>query len=310
MVPARVRLAWPPLVLLAILTAGCRQDTAATVPEEEVLARIDGQPITKADLEKQLADRSAFVRQRFASPEKRKELLDSLVRFEVLAREAQARGYDRDPEVIRQQKQRAIDRMMAEELANQRPEAIPEGDVRAFYQAHQADFSQPEAIRLEQIVVKDAAKAKTVAARARALSPRDAAGFAKLVEQHSEHADSKGRQGDLGFLERGTAGEVPREVLDAGWALAAGNDKVGLVTGPVMSPQGHHILRLAQRRAGFARPLESVETEIRRRLGEQRRRGQVEAWVADARRRVKIEIFEDRLKEIKVPTDVAPAAKP
>jgi peptidyl-prolyl cis-trans isomerase C len=280
---------------------------ASNVADEDVVAKVDGQPITRADLDRHLAARAPFIRSRYSSPEKRKELLDSLVRFEVLAKEAQSRGYDRDPDVLRYQKQRAIDRMIADETGKVRPEAIAKADLERVYREHPEQFSQQPAIRLEQIVIRDAAAAKKVAALAKALNPRDDAGFRRLVAEHSQDEDSKQRGGDLTFLERDSTA-APAAVVAAGFALADGHDKVGLVAGPIESPQGFHIIRLTQRRAGFLRPFAEVERQLRARVADERRRQQVDTWVAEMRGRVKIEVFEDRLSQIKVEKDAAPAA--
>jgi peptidyl-prolyl cis-trans isomerase C len=311
--PPRVRpsqVCWIGLLLVGggcgrAAPAGTRQ--AAPVSENDVVARVDGQPITRADLDQHLAARTPFIRARYSSPDKRKELLDSLVRFEVLAKEAQSRGYDRDPEVLRYQKQRAIDRMIADETSKLRPESIALADLERVYREHPADFSQPEAVRLEQILVRDPVTAKKVAMLAKALAPRDDAGFHRLVAAYSEDDDSKQRGGDLTFLERDSSA-APPAVVKAGFALGADNDKVGQVAGPIESPQGFHIIRLTQRRAGFLRPFAAIEPQLRKRVADERRRQQVEAWVAEMRGRVKIEVFEDRLSQIKVDKDAASAA--
>jgi peptidyl-prolyl cis-trans isomerase C len=272
---------------------------AVNVNEDEVVARVDGQPITRADLERRLADRAPFVRARYATPEKRKELLDSVVRFEVLAREAESRGYARDPDVIRVQKQRAIDRMIAEEIDKKlRPEAIPREELERIYQQHPEEFTQQEAVRFDQILVRDPAKAKHVAALARALGPRDEQGFRRLVATYSEDEDSKSRAGDSTFLERDSK-DAPLVVVEAAFAAFSTPSQAqgapGRILGPLESERGHHILRLTQRRERFLRPFETVEPLLRTRAVEQRRRQEVEAWIAEARRRAKVEIYQDRL---------------
>ena len=303
---------------LLVAAAGCGRSTPDAVAgkgsagggaaaEEDVVARVDGQPITRADLERHLAARAPFIRARYSSPEKRKELLDSLVRFEVLAKEAQSRGYDRDPDVLRYQKERAIDRMIADETGKLRPETIATADLERTYREHPEHFSQQEAIRLEQILVHDPAVAKKVTALAKALGPRDDAGFRRLVAEYSQDEDSKQRGGDLTFLERDSTA-VPSAVVKAGFALAQGNDKVGLIAGPIESPQGLHIIRLTQRRPGFLRPFAEVERQLRAKVADERRRQQVDAMVAEMRGRVKIEVFEDKLSQIKVEKDAASAA--
>jgi peptidyl-prolyl cis-trans isomerase C len=273
---------------------------SGSIPEAEIVARIDGQPITRGELDKRLADRSAFVRARYTAPEKRRELLDSVVRFEVLAREAQNRGYDRDPEVLRYRKQRAIERMLASEVdAKLAAAPITREELEAYHRAHPAEFRQPEGVRVDQIVVSDARKAGDVAAAAKRLGTGDAAGFRKLVATHSEDEASAGRGGDLGFLQRG-AETAPHGVIEGAFALAAQGETTGPVAGPIKTEQGYHIIRLTQRRPSFVRPFEDVEPLVRTRLIEERRRQRIEAMIADVRSRVKVEVFEDRLEQVDV----------
>ena len=272
----------------------------ATVPEGEIVARIDGEPITRADLDKRLSERSSFVRARYSAPDKRRELLDSVVRFEVLAREAKSRGYDQDPEVVRYQKQRAIERMLATEVdAKLAGASIPRTDLERHYREHLDEYRQQEGVRVDQILVKDQSRAKRIVATARALQPADVDGFRRLVVAHSEDAASKGRGGDVGFLQRG-GDQAPPEVTEAAFRLATNQAPIGRIAGPVASPQGFHILRLTQRREAFQRPFEEVEPLVRRQVVAQLRRQRIDALVADMRSRVKVEVFEDRLKEVKV----------
>ena len=308
-----------------LLGVGCgregAKDKGAAVPAEEVLARIDGEPITRADLQQQVADKSVFVRTRYAAPEKRKELLDSLIRFEVLAREAEKRGYARDPDVIRYGKQKAIDRMLAAELEAAGAGEVSATEVEAYYRAHPDEFRQAPAIRLDQIVVKDEAKARRLWKFAELLPTMHAAKaqtFRGWVAEHSEDEDSKQRGGDTTFLERDST-LAPRAVIDAGFALAGdkpGPEVIGRTAGPIASERGYHIIRLTAVRPGFLRPFEEVEPRVRARVLEERRRKRIEGWVAEMRGRVKVEIFADRLGEIKVGTnpavvgqDAAPAQK-
>ena len=80
--------------LLVVLAVACDRGPLGggrgSAEDKQVVARIDGQPITLADLQRRMAQQAPFVQARYSSPERRKELLDNLVRFEILAREAQA----------------------------------------------------------------------------------------------------------------------------------------------------------------------------------------------------------------------------
>jgi len=68
------------------------------------LAKIDNVVITLGEFQERINRQSPYIRARYTSLEQKKEFLDSLVRFEVLAKEAYKRGLDKDPEVVRTEK--------------------------------------------------------------------------------------------------------------------------------------------------------------------------------------------------------------
>jgi peptidyl-prolyl cis-trans isomerase C len=295
----------PTLPWLIVLAVACDQAPIGGgepgVADRNVVARIDGQPITLADLQKRMAQQPPYVQARYASPERRKELLDNLIRFEILAREARKRGYDRDPQVLRHQQQKLVDRMVAEELdARLKAEDIPEAELRRFYQEHAERFTRPEAVRVSQILVADATAAARVAAAARALGPRDDRGFRRLVAAHSLDEDSKQRGGDLTFLERQPAGggsdahRPPPAVVEAAFALT----EVGQIGGPVRGDHGFHVLRLGQRRPAALRPFEEVAAEVRQLVLEGQRSRRLDEWVAEMRNKVNIQVYEDKLRDV------------
>jgi peptidyl-prolyl cis-trans isomerase C len=285
------------LPLLALACDRSQAEAAKPGSPEEVVARIDGRAITRSDFERHLSKQAPFVQARYGSPERRKELLSNLIRFEVLALEAEKRGYRRDPDVVRLVKQRSIEEMIAKELDGvYEPEDVPEAELEPYYRAHPELFTQKEAVRVSQILVRDRAEAARLVKEARALGPRDEKGFRQLVELHSQDEDSKQRGGDLTFLERDSP-EPARAVIEA----AHGLRQIGDVSEPVESEKGFHVLRLTQRRAGFLRPFEEVKRQVRLRLYQEGRAKKIEEWVQAMRDRVKIEVFEDKLKDIKSP---------
>ena len=288
--------------LLCVTLMACssseRAPAAGGPPAEQrgqtVVARIDGQEITMADFERRLREQPPYVRARYASPERRKELLENLVRFEILAREARKRGYERDPDVVRTAKQRVVQTMIAEEIDPRLDRAsVTDEELDRHYRQHPEAFSQGEAVRVSQIVVEERALADKVAAQARALSRGDDGAFGRLVALHSVDEDSKQRGGDLTFLERGSS-SLPAAVLEAAFALREPGD----VSPPVQGDRGFHILRLTQRRAAGRRPLEEVKAEVRNHLMQQRRGELVDQWVAEMRKNVKVEVFEDKLQAL------------
>ncbi len=288
---------------LPLALATCKPGADSKVAEEEVLARVDDKVITERDLADALKryDQLPFVRARFSSPDRRKELLENVVRFEVLAAEARRRGYGRDPDVQLVAKQALVAQFEKQEITDKvRPEDVAAADIEAYYRDHRNDFMRPEQVRASQILVRDKAKAEAVAREAKGLAPGNAKGFAELVARHSEDEDSKARQGDLMLLDRSTT-RVPRQVVDAAFAL----EKVGEIVGPVASEAGFHVLRLTERQPAAPRTLAEASPDIRRRLADELRAKRRRELVDEARKHVKIEIYQDQLAKLEMP---APSA--
>src|SRR5262249_17411521 len=156
-------------------------------PEDltEVLAKVDDVTITVGEFQERINQQSPYVRARYTSMERKKEFLDNLVRFEVLAREAQRRGLDKDPEVVRTMKQVMIQKRVKDEFDKQKMEDISDAEVKKYWDAHQDEFNKPEEVRVSSILVKDNATAKKVIADPR-IKGVDNQQFRNLVAEYSQ----------------------------------------------------------------------------------------------------------------------------
>jgi peptidyl-prolyl cis-trans isomerase C len=105
--------------LVATLALACskREDDAGSpgAPQGPVLARGRGIAVTEADFRAKLAEQSPFARAYDGTMERKKELLETVIRFELLAKEAEEQGLDRDPEV-----RAAARRIMVQKLLRKR----------------------------------------------------------------------------------------------------------------------------------------------------------------------------------------------
>src|SRR5262245_9875785 len=142
------------LLLVGALAIGCKKGSSPVDPAN-TLARIGDTVISVGDFEKRVNQSPPAARARLATPEAKKELLDKLVRFEVLAREAEKRGLDKDVEFVDMMKQNLIQRLMARELDKIRPEDVPKEDCEKYFNEHRNEYNQPEQVRASVIVVKD-----------------------------------------------------------------------------------------------------------------------------------------------------------
>src|SRR5262249_52277617 len=107
----------------------------------QVLVRVDGKAITVGEFAELLADQSPYLRARYSSPERRREFLENLVRFKLLAAEARRKGYDRLPDVQQTRKQLMIQQLLDTELREHvRLSAISDKAIEQYYRAHFLDF--------------------------------------------------------------------------------------------------------------------------------------------------------------------------
>jgi len=273
------------------------------VDPSQVVAKVDDAVISVADVQERINKQSPFVRARYTSPDKKKEFVDGLVRFEVLAAEAARRGYDKDPDVQRVMKQQMISKLMQKDFESKlKVEDVPDADVEKYYNEHPAEFHQKDEVRVSEILVKDKGKADHVAGEARGPktatpSPDPQKGFRDLVAKYSEDEDSKPRGGDLSFFTADSTA-YPKPIVDAAFALK----EVGDVSAPVKTDKGWAILKLTQRRPGFNRPLAEVKRQIQQRLFRDMRSKAMDNFVDDLKKKSSIAINEDNLSKVVVDT--------
>jgi peptidyl-prolyl cis-trans isomerase C len=287
------------LCLGAFMHAACKDSTshasnAKNGDSEEALAKIDDVTITLGEFQDRINKQSPYVRARYTSLERKKEFLDNLVRFEVLAKEADKRGLSKDPEVIRTMKQVMVQKLLAGEFDKMKVDDITDPECKTYYDAHPVEFNQPEEVRVSSIVVKDQAAAKKVMADAR-IKGVDNQGFRTLVSEYSQDQATKDRGGDLRYFSRNTK-DVPTEIVDAAFKLT----NIGDVSPPVKTSVGLAILKLTGRRKALVRTFDEVKQQIRNKIWGEKRKDAMEAFVKRLRDGSKIKIDEAKLAKVQI----------
>lgn len=285
------------LCALALLAA-CSKPAAseATIPSPNpspssrgaLVARVGKVEIHEDDVQRAVARDPGASSARFETPAARRELIDGLVRFELLAQAAERAGLTRDPDALHALQQIAVTKLVNQTLgAVASPDSVTQQDVEREYAARQAsEFTLPAAARVRHVRVTDAGQAARVAVRARALAPEDDPGFAALAIAHSEDAATRGSGGDLGFVDPSSS--LPNALVEAALALKT----PGEVAGPIQTDMGYEIVRLVSRRAAAVSPLSSVAEPIRQRLYRERRAKALDDLIARLRTDTPIEIVE------------------
>ncbi len=148
------------------------------------LAKIDDVTITIGEFQERINRQSPYIRARYTSLEQKKEFLDSLVRFEMLAKEAYRRGLDKDPEVVRTMKQVMIQKLMRDEFDSKvTADSVTDAEMKAYYDANLAEYVKPEEVRASAIILKNRAQADRVLLEAKGDAGKTNKGFRDLVDE-------------------------------------------------------------------------------------------------------------------------------
>jgi peptidyl-prolyl cis-trans isomerase C len=271
----------------------------------ESIAKIDDFNLTVGDFQDRINKQSPYVRARYTSLEQKKEFLDNLIRFEVLAKEAKKRGYDQDPEVVRTMKQVMIQRLMKEEFETRvKQEDVTDAEMKKFYDEHTSEYNKAEEVRVSAIIVKDRETADKAAAEAKGPTGQDNKGFRDMVTKYSQDEETKARGGDLRFFAADTK-DLPPEVVKAAFEL----QKPGDVAGPVAAGGKFYILKQTGRRKSIAKSFDEVKRQIQNRIYRDKRQKAMDDFVKNLRDTAKIEISEDKLAKVRIDTSM-PAPVP
>lgn len=287
--------------VLALAALACRRG-GRTGDSSAIVAGVGDAVITVSDVETRINRLPPFARARYASTAKKRELVDELVQFEALAAEAARLGYGQDPDVRRTVKQQMVSRLVQKDFESKlKAENVPDTDVQAYYDEHQAEFHQKEAVGVSAIFAKSKAKADHAYAEAQTL-PRGPASleeqqerFRELVTKYSDDRASTSRAGDLMFFYADST-VVPKPIVEAAFRLKA----VGDLAPPIEAEQGWAVILLTQKRPGINRPLAEVKREIQQRLIGNLRAKAVDTFVQELKKKSRITINDANLSKVVV----------
>lgn len=263
------------------------------------LAKVGDVVITVGEFQDQLNRQSPYIRARYTSLEQKREFLDSLIRFEVLAAEAAKRGLDKDPEVIRTMKSVMVQKLMREEFDRTvPPDSITDAEMQTYYDANLAEYVKPEEVRASAIIVKSSSQAKKIAAEAAGDAGKTNKGFRELVQKYSTDDTTKVRGGDLRYFGR-EAKDIPKPVIAAAFDLG----QTGAVSGAIDAGDGTWwVIKQTGHRRAMTKTFDDVKPSIRSKLHREKRLAAQEEFVGTLRSQAKIEIVEDALSKVRVDT--------
>ena len=260
---------------------------AEAVAPDTVLATVNGEPITEADL----AFAPVQDQQAAATPvAERARRLATMIELRSIAAAAEAAGlanedFERRLRAVRDQQLAAA--YMRSRIDGQ----LTEESLRARYEREVANFDAPEEIRASHILVETEEEARAVIA-----DLEGGADFAELAAERST-GPSGPNGGDLGYF--GPGRMVP--AFDEA-ARALEIDEVS--SDPVKTQFGFHVIKVTDKRTAEAPPFEAVQDQIRQIEGREREIAEVNRLRSEAQ----IEIVDETLSEAMGPMPDAESA--
>jgi parvulin-like peptidyl-prolyl isomerase len=232
------------LISLLAALAGCGR------PSEPLVARGKGVAIRTADVRAKIEALPPAQRERYASRDAVRALVDDLVLGELLARAAEQAGFKNetgDPAG----KKRMVQALLVKRFADpEGAKAIPEDELRRAYEEHRSEYVQPLKLGvlhlfLDAPAARRSGDARALARRSGAHRRRREGGpdspfaFAAIAREVSEEPGSREQGGDLGQLSKeDLARRFSPEIAEG--VAGAGNRTSDVLA----SDRGFHILKL------------------------------------------------------------------
>jgi peptidyl-prolyl cis-trans isomerase C len=300
---------------LALATAALAACSQQHGPKKSgpAVARGDGVVVTVDEFKARLKEQSPIIRSRFTTLDRKKEFLDGLVRFEVLAAEAEKQGLMNDPEI-----QTAVRKLMVQKLVQRyygdpaAAKELPEAELREYYEKNRAEYNRPARVRLAAVSFlapanspergAKSAAARKAAAEIKTQTATTPLAFGQLAQKFSEDAATRGLGGDLGFKSQ----EDLAKAYGDTFAAAVFGQKDGTVSGVLESTQGFHVVRVAGRQEELNRPFEQVKDQLGQRLSREKKQKDLESWVKGLKEKARIQIDDAALEKITVDAEAAP----
>lgn len=265
----------------------------------KTVATFGGETITDAELAQRFAELNPYTRARYQTLEQKREYLDGLVRYELLAREAARKNLQNDPEVVESMKRVMVQRLIKTEIED-KPANITAEQVQQYYDAHKGDYVKPAMTRLRHVFVKteDKAKGEEALKKALAMAPLDYAAFSLLAREVSQEPRTQPIEGDLRFL---TDDELSKQYGPELVTAAATLKQVGEVYPQLVETKtGFHVLKLEGRQIALNLTVDQVKQSIESTLTNDGKMERYRAFLDGLKKGAELKVDESALAAVPV----------
>lgn len=225
-----------------------------------------------------------------SQPELLQSMLKRWANFSIMVQEAKTQGIDKEASIQAKIKD-MTSRILVEEFITRntgKAEVSPKA-IQTYYDDHKSEFSHGEMIKAQHILIKVAdsnnneqvatAKEKILAIKTRLEKGES---FDVLAQKLSDDLGSKENGGDLGFFEQGSMVPEFEEV--------AFNSKKGVVSEPVKTQYGWHLIKVIDTKGPGQTPLAEVSEAIKAKVQAESQQAEMEGILASLQKKFPVTI--------------------
>ena len=267
--------------VLLVLTVVCSE--RAFGAEDEILAKVGNEVITRIDFEARLKSFLPTQREELKNFEKKKLLLDNMIRGRLLVVEGENRGLNEKPDIkagLRMVRDDYITQEFVKAYIENKVE-VTEEEVQNYYDTN-PEIKEREFLKISQIVVEKEEEAKEILEML-----KKGEHFKKLAQERSIDPASKPMAGELDWFEKGKGEKAIEE--------AVANLEKGGISGIVKAKSGYYILKLDEKRVSPKPPYLKIKDDLVRKLVYKKLTEVVNKEIEDLKKKITIETFYEKL---------------
>lgn len=280
-------------VIFGVIFLGLLLIFATAFTKTETAASVNGEKITKEELNTKLTDMYGA------------DILDSLITNKVIEMEAakekvKVTGNEIDDELTKlqesyggeeafaaalEQNQVSMEKiredieiyLLAEKMIGASID-VTEEEMKTYFEENKESFDQKEQVKASHILVEDEETAKKV--KKELDQGKD---FAELAKEYSTDSSNAANGGDLGYFGKG---EMAEEFEKTAFAL-----ETGAISEPVKTEFGYHIIKLLDKKAAKAAEFEEHKEEIKELLFDQEVQAEYTTWLEEKKAEYEIKSY-------------------
>jgi len=251
--------------------------------EDEILAKVGNEVITRIDFETRLKSFPPTTREELKNFEKKKLLLDHMIKARLFVVEGENRKLNEKPDIkagLRMIRDDYITQEFVRAYIENKVE-VSEEEIQNYYNTN-PEIKERELLKISQIVMEKEEEAKEILERL-----KKGEHFKKLAKERSIDPVSKPMAGELDWFEKG---EGEKEIEDA-----VANLEKGEISGIIKAKGVYYILKLDEKRVIPKPPYLKIKDDLTQKFGYKKLTEVVNKEIEDLKKKIAIETFYEKL---------------